>query len=68
MVMTSPAITRRAPATGTPLTLTRLSLAASNSHRPDTARRLAWGVVPAVASSWSERMAPVVESNTTRAP
>ena len=43
MVTTSPAITMRAPPTGTPLMLTRPSGAASSSQRPDTARNDAIG-------------------------
>ncbi len=66
MVMTSPVAMTRAPPTATPLMLTRLSDAASNNQRPATARRLAGAGPSGTASSWSERIAPDAESNTTR--
>jgi hypothetical protein len=69
MVMTSPALTRRAPPTATPLMLTRLSGAASNSQRVPADRRVVSS--PASAGdcdSTSARMAPVTWSNTTRPP
>ena len=70
MVITSPALTMRAPATATPLMLMRPSGAASSSQRPEAGRSEASAGASGapLASSTSGRIAPEAGSMATREP